>query len=152
MRCAAKLGPVHYCLRAFAENDLLVKQLAALRLGVVRPRPIADIAGRARFGFTGGFMTIYQRLRIWVDEIQSGGLHAGKLLYVAGTFPLFATPLFGNWWRIPGVAIAVGWMAFLLWRLWLMAKTGLVASDVPQGRLIEKTETVPTGEAISNGS
>jgi hypothetical protein len=33
-----------------------------------------------------------------------------------------------------------------------MAKTGLVASDVPQGRLIEKTETVSIDEAISNGS
>ncbi|MEG8045163.1 hypothetical protein QP175_02415 [Sphingomonas aerolata] len=97
-------------------------------------------------------MTIYQRFRIWVDEVQSGSLYAGKLLYVAGAFPLFATPLFGNWWRIPGVAIAVGSMAFLLWRLSLMAKTGLVASDVPQGRLIEKTETVPTDETISNGS
>ncbi len=33
-----------------------------------------------------------------------------------------------------------------------MAKTGLVASDVPQGRVIDRTEAVPTDEAISNGS
>jgi hypothetical protein len=94
-------------------------------------------------------MTIYQRFRIWIDEVQSGGLYAGKLLYAAGSFSLFATALFGNWWRIPGVAIAVGWMAFLLWRLWLMAKTGLIASDVLQGRSIEKT--VSTDDVISNG-
>jgi hypothetical protein len=85
-------------------------------------------------------VTIYQRFRIWVDEVQSGSLYAGKLLYVVGAFPLFATPLFGDWWRVPGVAIAVAWMAFLLWRLWLMAKTGLIASDVPQGRLVDDLE------------
>jgi hypothetical protein len=33
-----------------------------------------------------------------------------------------------------------------------MAKTGLIASDVPQGRLIEKTEAASTDEALSNGS
>ncbi|MDR6786663.1 hypothetical protein J2Y58_000001 [Sphingomonas sp. BE138] len=42
-------------------------------------------------------MTIYQRFRIWVDEVQSGSLYAGKLLYAAGAIPLFATPIF---WRL----------------------------------------------------
>lgn len=97
-------------------------------------------------------MTIYQRFRIWVDEVQSGSLYAGKVLYVAGAFPIAATPIFGDWWRIPALAIAIGWMAFLLWRLWLMAKTGLIASDVPQGRLIENAETNPTDNTPSNDS
>ena len=97
-------------------------------------------------------MTIYQRFRIWVDEVQSGSLYAGKLLYAAGAFPLFATPVFGDWWRIPGVMIAALWMCFLLWRLWLMAKTGMIASDVPQGRLIERPEVLTTDDTASNGS
>lgn len=97
-------------------------------------------------------MTIYQRFRIWVDEVQSGNLYAGKLLYAAGAFPLFATPIFGDWWRIPGIVIAVAWMAFLLWRLWLMAKTGVIASDVPQGRLVDKVEKRPTNDQTTNGS
>lgn len=96
-------------------------------------------------------MTIYQRFLIWVDEVQSGGLDAGKLLYAAGAFPLFAIPIFGDWWLIPGVMIAALWMCFLLWRLWLMAKTGMIASDVPQGRLIEKPEGRTTADTTSNG-
>jgi hypothetical protein len=94
-------------------------------------------------------VTIYQRFRIWVDEVQSGSLYAEKLQYAAGAFPLFATPIFGDWWLIPGVVIAIAWMAFLLWRLWLMAKTGLIASDVPQGRLVEKR---PTDDPTTNGT
>lgn len=97
-------------------------------------------------------MTIYQRFRIWVDEVQSGSLYAGKLLYAAGAFPLFATPIFGDWWRIPGVAIGVAWMVFLLWRLWLMAKTGLIASDVPQGRLVDEVVKRPSDDLTENGS
>ncbi|MBB5712195.1 hypothetical protein [Sphingomonas xinjiangensis] len=97
-------------------------------------------------------MTIYQRFRIWVDEVQSGSLYAGKLLYAAGAFPLSATPIIGDWWRIPGVVIAVAWMVFLLWRLWLMAKTGLIASDVPQGRLVEKVVKRPSNDLTKNGS
>jgi hypothetical protein len=97
-------------------------------------------------------VTIYQRFRIWIDEVQSGSLYAGKLLYAAGAFPLFATPILGDWWRIPGVVIAVAWMAFLLWRLWLMAKTGLIASDVPQGRLVDKLEKQPSKDLTTNGS
>jgi hypothetical protein len=97
-------------------------------------------------------VTIYQRFRIWVDEVQSGSLYAGKLLYAAGAFPLFATPIVGDWSRIPGVVIAALWMCFLLWRLWLMAKTGLIASDVPQGRLIERAEVIPTNDTNANGS
>jgi hypothetical protein len=57
-------------------------------------------------------VTIYQRFRIWVDEVQSGSLSGGKLLYAAGAFPLFATPIFGDWWRIPGIVFATGWVAF----------------------------------------
>lgn len=97
-------------------------------------------------------MTIYQRFRIWVDEVQSGSLYAGKLLYAAGAFPLFATPVLGGWWRIPGFVIAVAWMAFLLWRLWLMAKTGLIASDVSQGRLMDRVEELPPSDLTKNGS
>jgi hypothetical protein len=97
-------------------------------------------------------VTIYQRFRIWVDEVQSGSLYAGKLLYAAGALPLFATPIFGDWWRIPGVVLADAWMVFLLRRLWLMAKTGLIASDVPQGRLVDKVVNRPSDEMTKNGS
>ena len=96
-------------------------------------------------------MTIYQRFHIWVDEVQSGSLYAGKLLYAAGALPLFATPIFGDRWRIPGIVIAVLWMCFLLWRLWLMAKTGLIASDVPQHCLIKRPEALTTDDKTSNG-
>ena len=97
-------------------------------------------------------MTIYQRFRIWVDEVQSGSLYAGKLLYAAGAIPLFAAPIFGDWWRIPGVVLAFAWMVFLLRRLWLMAKTGLIASDVPQGRLVDKAVKRPSDDMTKNGS
>ena len=33
-----------------------------------------------------------------------------------------------------------------------MAKTGLIASDVPQGRLIERPEVLTTDDTASNGS
>ena len=95
-------------------------------------------------------MAIYQRFRIWVDEVQSGSMYAGKLLYAVGAFPLFATPVIGNWWRIPGMVIAIAWMAFLLWRLWLMAKTGQIASDVPQARLIETAAKRTTDETAGS--
>jgi hypothetical protein len=39
----------------------------------------------------------------------------------------------------------------LLWRLWLMTKTGLIASDVPQGRLIDNAETIPTDDTTTKG-
>jgi hypothetical protein len=97
-------------------------------------------------------MTIFRRFRIWVDEVQSGSLYAGKLLYAAGAIPLLATPILGGWWRIPAIAMAVAWVAFLLWRLWLMAKTGLIASDVPQGRLVDKAKKRSTRGSRMNGS
>ena len=46
MRCAAKLAPVHYCLRAFAENDLLVKQLAVLDLSFFHDAQGDSLSGR----------------------------------------------------------------------------------------------------------
>jgi hypothetical protein len=72
----------------------------------------------------------YRSFRRWVDERQAGGLYEGKLLYVAGALPMFATPIIGNWWLIPSGAIAMAWMGFLVWRFLVMASTGYVGGDL----------------------
>ena len=74
-------------------------------------------------------MRAYLRLRRWVDEMQTGDLYSGKLLYVIGALPMFGVPIIGEWWWIPSWVFLVAWSAFITWRAWRIFKTGLVDSD-----------------------
>ena len=95
---------------------------------------------------------MYRSFCLWADGMQAGSLLSGKLLYVIGLIPMFAVPLIGDWWWIPSSIFAVTWGAFLVWRLWVMARTGYIGGDLSIFRDDGLGDTKRSNDPPANGS
>jgi hypothetical protein len=83
--------------------------------------------------------------------MQAESLDSGKLLYLMGIIPMFAVPVIGKWWLIPASIFAFAWMALLLWRFWVMARTGYVGGDLSMLREAEFIEKKRASDPPVNG-
>ncbi|QNA85058.1 hypothetical protein G4G27_14425 [Sphingomonas sp. So64.6b] len=96
-------------------------------------------------------MRAYRSFCLWADGMQAGSSGSDKLIYLMGVIPMFAVPLIGEWWLIPASIFAFAWMAFLLWRFWVMARTGYVGGDLSVLREAEAIEKKRSSDPPTNG-
>lgn len=97
-------------------------------------------------------MRAYRAFCLWADGMQAGNLASGKLLYIIGLLPMFAIPVIGNWWWIPSSIFALAWVSFMLWRFWVMARTGYIGGDLSIFRDDESTVGTRPKDPTANGS
>lgn len=74
-------------------------------------------------------MSIYRRIRLWIDTKVGEGTGFDRILVVIGVAPMFLVPVIGPWWWIPSSVFLAGWVAFIAWRAWWIFKTGLIDAD-----------------------
>jgi len=89
----------------------------------------------------GCAVSLYRSFCRWADGALVG--QNAEWIFLIGFCPMLAIPLFGEWWSILSLIVGAGWVTFLVWRIWVIARTGYIGGDAADLRDIRVARKKP---------